>query len=436
MSTELTKSIPNARWWRIIPPAILVYIFSFMDRTNIGFAMAGGMNEALGMTASLSGLAAGIFFVGYIILQVPGGHIAEHGSAKKFIAISILLWGGLSTGLGFVQTATQLLVVRFLIGVAEGGVWPAMLVVLSHWFPNEERGRANAYFIMNIAIASIITGPISGWIVNDFGWRWVFIVEGLLSILLIFVWWPLISDKPSDAKWISKEEREYIETKLREEQESLKTGTNEKVSYSQIFSSINMWKLIFIYFFYQVGIYGFTMWLPTILKSITNSGMTGIGMLSTVPYFAMIGGLYLFAQWSDRTMNRRLYTALPMLGFAICFVASTLFKNEVWVSFAFLVGCGFFMQSASSIFWTIPPILFPAEVAGGARGIINALGNLGGFIGPFAVGWLRTAFDSYDIGIYFLAITLIAGYLLTLSLPAETTGKVKPHHEAAMTQKG
>lgn len=435
MNTELTKSIPNARWWRIIPPAILVYIFSFMDRTNIGFAMAGGMNESLGMTASLSGLAAGIFFVGYIILQVPGGHIAEHGSAKKFIAISILLWGGLSTGLGFVQTATQLLVVRFLIGVAEGGVWPAMLVVLSHWFPNEERGRANAYFIMNIAIASIITGPISGWIVNDFGWRWVFIAEGLLSILLIFVWWPLISDKPADAKWISQEEREYIERKLREEQEGLKTGTNEKVSYGQIFGSANMWKLIFIYFFYQVGIYGFTMWLPTILKSITNSGMTGIGMLSTVPYFAMIAGLYLFAQWSDRTMNRRLYTALPMLGFAVCFVASTLFKSEVWMSFAFLVGCGFFMQSASSIFWTIPPILFPAEVAGGARGIINALGNLGGFIGPFAVGWLRTAFDSYDIGIYFLAITLIAGYLLTLSLPAETTGKVRPHHEAGMARK-
>lgn len=429
MSTDLTKSIPNARWWRIIPPAILVYIFSFMDRTNIGFAMAGGMNEALGMTASLSGLAAGIFFVGYIILQVPGGHIAEHGSAKKFIAGTIFVWGGLSIALGFAQTVTQLILIRFLIGLAEGGVWPAMLVILSHWFPNEERGRANAYFIMNIAIASIITGPLSGWIISEYSWRMVFILEGILSIALIFIWWPLISDRPSTAKWISKEEREYIEMKLQEEQEDLKTNNTEKVSYKQIFSSLNMWKLILIYFFYQVGIYGFTLWLPTILKSLTNSGMTGIGILSMFPYIAMIGGLYLFAQLSDRSMDRRRYTALPMLGFAVCFLASTLFKNDIWISYAFLIGCGFFMQSASSIFWTIPPLLFPSEVAGGARGIINALGNLGGFIGPFAVGWLVTTSNNFDLGIYFLVISLVAGYLLTLSLPAKTTGKAALYNE-------
>lgn len=423
MSSVLKSTIPNARWLRIIPPAILVYIFSFMDRTNIGFAMAGGMNEALGMTASLSGLAAGIFFIGYIVLQVPGGHIAEHGSAKKFIAITIFAWGGLSVLLGFVQTPTQLMIVRFLIGVAEGGVWPAMLVILSHWFPNEERGRANAYFIMNIAIASIITGPLSGWIISEFGWRWVFIVEGLLSILLIFIWWPLISDRPSEAKWISQEEKDYLEAKLSAEQAELKSNSSEKASYGQIFSNMNMWKLIFIYFFYQVGIYGFAMWLPTLLKSLTNAGMTDIGLLSMFPYFAMIAGLYLFAQLSDRSMNRRRYTALPMLGFAICFLASTFFKNDIWISYSFLVGCGLFMQSASSIFWTIPPLLFPAEVSGGARGIINALGNLGGFIGPFVVGWMRTAFNSYDIGIYFLVAALMAGFFLTLSLPDKTTGK-------------
>lgn len=137
--------IPSMRWLRIIPPIILVYIFSFMDRTNIGFAMAGGMNEALGMSASMSGPAAGIFFVGHVILQAPAEHWAERGSAKQFIGISILFWGGLSIACGFVQNATQLLVIRFLIGVAEGGVWPATLVILSHWFPNEERGRANAY---------------------------------------------------------------------------------------------------------------------------------------------------------------------------------------------------------------------------------------------------------------------------------------------------
>ena len=186
---------------------------------------------------------------------------------------------------------------------------------------------------------------------------------------------------------------------------------------------LNLWKLILLYFFYQVGIYGFAMWLPTLLKELTNTGMTGIGFLSMFPYIAMIFGLYGFAQLSDRSGNRRRYTALPILGFAVCFLLSTLLKDHIWVSFGFLVACGLFMQSASSIFWTIPPLLFPAEVAGGVRGIINALGNLGGFVGPFAVGWLRTSFDSYDVGVYFLVAMLVIGFLITLTLPAKTTGR-------------
>jgi MFS family permease len=423
MPGNADRPIPYARWWRIIPSAILVYIFSFMDRTNIGFAMAGGMNEDLAMTASMSGLAAGIFFIGYVILQAPAGHWAEHRSAKQFVGASIFVWGGLSILCGLAQNSTQLLIIRFLIGVAEGGVWPAMLVILSHWFPNEERGRANAYFIMNIAIASIITGPLSGWIISSFGWRWVFIGEGLLSLALILVWYPLISDSPATAKWISSEERDYLTSRLAAEQAQMKSKGFASVSYGAVMRDPNLYKLILLYLFYQVGIYGFAMWLPTLLKELTKASMTGIGLLSIFPYIAMIFGLYAFAQLSDRSGNRRRYTALPILGFAGCFLLSTLLKDNIWLSFGFLVACGLFMQSASSIFWTIPPMLFPSEVAGGVRGIINALGNLGGFVGPFAVGWLRTTFNSYDVGVYFLVGMLAVGFLLALSLPSETTGR-------------
>jgi MFS family permease len=421
--TKDVDAIPSARWWRIIPAAILVYIFSFMDRTNISFAMAGGMNEALTMTAALSGLAAGIFFVGYVIPQIPAGHFAEHGNAKQFIGISILFWGGLSILCGLVRNPTELLIIRFLTGVAEGGVWPAMLVIISHWFPNEERGRANAFFIMNIAIASIITGPLSGWIIAQFGWRWVFIGEGALTLLLILAWYPLIANRPEDAKWLSATERDWLIARLKAEQAGFQGGSKPRVSYRAAMADLNLWKLVLLYFFYQVGIYGFAMWLPTLLKVLTNSGMAGIGWLSTLPYVAMIFGLYAFGQLSDRSGNRRLYTALPILGFAVCFFLSTVLKADIWVSYAFLVACGFFMQSASGVFWTVPPLIFPAQVAGGVRGIINALGNLGGFIGPLAVGWLRVKFDSYDAGVYFLTASLIAGFLLTLSLPQSTTGK-------------
>jgi sugar phosphate permease len=419
---QLHNKIPNGRWIHIIPPAILVYIVAFMDRTNIGFAMAGGMDKELGMTAALSGLAAGIFFIGYIILQVPGGIIAEKGSAKKFIAWTIVAWGTLATVTGFVQNANQLLILRFLLGVAEGGVWPAILVIISHWFPNEERGRANAFFMMNIAIASIITGPLSGWILSIWDWRMVFIIEGIISLALIAVWLPFISDRPQDAKWISKEERDYLVTKLRTEQEALKANPKGPASFTELFVNKNMWKLILIYFCYQTGIYGFALWLPTIIKQLTHSGMQSVGFLSVFPYIATIIGQYIFATLSDRSMNRKLYTGLPFLGFAICLLLSVQFQGHIWVSFVFLIGCGFFLQAASGIFWAIPPILFSADVAGAARGGINALGNLGGFLGPYIVGWLTTHF-SQTAGMYALIVFLASGFLITLSLPATTSGK-------------
>ncbi len=415
--------IPQRRWLHIIPPAILVYIFSFMDRTNIGFAMAGGMSEALHMTAAITGLAAGIFFVGYLFLQVPGGQLAEKGYAKVFITICILAWSVISILTGFVQNAMQLLIVRFLLGVVEGGVWPAVLVIISHWFPQEERGRANSYFIMEVAIASIITGPISGWLVTAYGWRFLFIIEGIISLFLIAVWWPLIDENPQKAKWISEAERNYLVKALAEEQVAIQKEDSNQVSFKQLLSNGTMWKLVLIYFASNTGLYGFAMWLPTILQNLTSSGMTQIGFLSTVPYFACMLGLYLFGKVSDESGNRKKYVAIPLTGFALCFLASSLLRDSTWISFAFLVGCGLFLQAASGSFWTIPTILFPARVVGGSMGMINALGNLGGFFGPFIVGFLTIQFMNVYIGTYFISATLLAGALITLTLPRKTEHK-------------
>lgn len=425
MSEALATRIPQKRWFRIIPPAILVYIFAYMDRVNIGFAIAGGMNEALGLSATVAGLAAGIFFIGYLFLQVPAGHIAERGSAKKFIAATILVWGAISVATGFVTNQTQLLALRFILGVAEGGVFPAMLVIISHWFPPEERARANAFFLMNLAIASMITGPISGWLIATWSWRHVFIVEGLVSLLLLLIWWPFIDDKPEDAKWISKEERDYLIMRREQEMAALQSTVKVNTSYKDVIFDINVWKLIIFFFCYMIGILGYTMWLPTILKSLMNTGMTAIGFLSAVPYIATIAGQYLFASLSDRTMNRRLYIALPALGFALCFILATSFKKDIWLSYAFLVGCGFFMQGFSGSFWTIPRMLLPSHVAGGAMGMINAIGNLGGFVGPFMVGWLITQTGNTDAGVYAMGAALAISFVVAFTLPASTAGAMK-----------
>ncbi len=218
MTAANSLRIPNKRWVRIIPPTIIIYIIAYMDRMNISFAIAGGMSKSLGLSMTSSGLAAGIFFFGYLLLQLPAGHIAEHGSAKRYILWTIVAWGGISLLTAFVQNAWQLVGMRFLLGVAEGGLYPAILTIISNWFPTKETGRANAFFLMSLPLSTLITNPVSGWIVANSDWRRLFIMEGCVSLALICVWLPLISDHPEQAKWISKEEKEYLVETLREEQ--------------------------------------------------------------------------------------------------------------------------------------------------------------------------------------------------------------------------
>lgn len=329
---------------------------------------------------------------------------------------------GISIVNGFVESVTQLLIVRFILGFVEGGVWPAVMVIISHWFPQKERGLANSYFIMVLAISSIVTGPISGWLVTMFNWRYLFIIEGCVSLLLILAWWPLIDENPQSAKWLSKEERDYLVTTLAEEQKNISKDAGH-VSFKQVIGHLDMWKLILIYFASIVGLYGFAMWLPTILKNLTSSGMAQIGLLSTLPYFAMMLGLYVFGKLSDKSGNRKKYVVIPYLGIAICFLISNFLRDYTWVSFAFLVAVGFFLQSACGSFWTIPTMLFPSNVAGAGMGLINALGNLGSFFGSFIVGFLTTQFNSIYVGTYFVVVTMIVGALIAMSLPKKTEGK-------------
>lgn len=346
---NIPNDIPRQRWLRIIPPILIACIISYMDRVNIAFAMPGGMDADLGITASMAGLAGGIFFIGYLFLQVPGGKIAVHGSGKKFIGWSLVAWVVISILTGLVTNHYQLLFLRFALGVAEGGMLPVVLTMISNWFPDAERGRANAIVIMFV--------PIAGKEVKN-------------------------------------------------------------ASLSAVLSDKTMWQLIALNFFYQTGIYGYTLWLPTILKELTHTSMGQVGMLAILPYVGAMAGMFLFSSLSDRTGKRKLFVFLPLLGFAACMFLSVTLKNHVWWSYAMLVGCGVFLQSAAGVFWTIPAKLFSAEMAGGARGVINALGNLGGFCGPYAVGLLITYYNK-DAGVYCLALSLAIAALLALLLPAK-----------------
>lgn len=427
MTADRQQAIPKARWVRILPATVLIYIIAYMDRMNISFAIAGGMNKELHLSMAGAGLAAGIFFIGYMLLQVPAGHIAEHISAKKYIFWAILAWGMLSFLTGLVRNAPQLMVMRFLLGVAEGGVYPALLVLVSKWFPTKEIGRANAFFLMSLPLSTVLTNPISGWIVSRYEWRWLFFLEGTLSLLLILVWVPMISDKPSDAKWISPEERQYLEETLAAErlarERAFAAAGGANWSYKRLLSDKNLWLMVLLLICYTSGQYGYTLWLPTLLSRLTKMSLGNVGWLTSLPFVAALAGLYLFGYLSDKHGNRRLWTLLSMLGFAATLLLATLLSGWVWVSYGFLVLTGVFLKSMQSPFWAMPPLLFPPGIGGAARGVINAFGNLGGFIGPVLVGWSVTYSGKMQYGNYALVLSLLLGAGFTMMLPKVTTGR-------------
>jgi sugar phosphate permease len=232
------------------------------------------------------------------------------------------------------------------------------------------------------------------------------------------LWWLTVSDRPQEAKWIAEDERDYLVNTLREEQEAIKGKQVANASLKTVLGDGTMWHLIALNFFYQAGIYGYTLWLPTIIKQLTHSGMGMVGLLAVLPYLGAMFGMLLFSNLSDRSGKRKVFIVVPLGCFALCLFLSVTLRDNVWLSFAALVGCGVFLQSAAGVFWTIPAKLFSADVAGGARGVINALGNLGGFCGPYFVGVLISLYDQ-SIGVYALALSIALAALLAALLPAK-----------------
>ncbi len=418
MATEVqaASAVGKSRWKRLIPIAIIVYIISFMDRTNIGFALS-GLHKDLGIDAAQQGLAAGIFFIGYLILQIPGGYLAEHWSAKKFVGIMVLIWGVLAVLSGFVQNFGELLIVRFFLGVAEAGIWPAILVLISHWFPAAERARAYAFWIMNIAIASIITAPLSGWIISIADWRWLFIVEGIFPFVIAApLWWFFIADHPREAKWCSPEERAYIEQGLAADRE--RAGVQQQMGIRNVLSNSIVWRLTLVYFLIQIGFYGLNIWLPKVVKTITSGASLEVGFVTAIPYVLAMVGLWYNAKAADRTGRYSTHVLLSMVVGAVALVISVATGNSM--PFLAIVFISIAMAGALAYdgpFWASASRAMPVAVAGTAMGLINAVGNLGGFVGPYVGGFLQDAtHGSFLATSIFLACCLLAAGLVMLTL--------------------
>jgi sugar phosphate permease len=407
MKTQLAE----VRWYRIIPIAFITYSLAYLDRANFGFAAAGGMNEDLHISKGTSSLLGSLFFLGYFFFQIPGAHYASYKSAKKLIFISLILWGALATATGMVSNVNSLIVIRFMLGVVESAVMPSMLILLSQWFTKQERSRANTFLILGNPVTVLWMSVLSGYLINSLGWRWMFIIQGVPGILWAFVWWKMIDENPKEAQWLTVQEKSALEERLIQEQQGITPVKN----YGQAFRSKAVILLCLHYFMWSLGVYGFVMWLPSIIKNSPQMDIVTTGWLSAGPYIVAILGMFGASYFADKTLNRKrfIWPFLVIASFAL-FGNYLLKEQSFWLSYSLLVIAGGALYAPYGPFFALITELLPKNVAGGAIGLVNSMGALGSFIGAYMVGYLSSLTGNFNASYILMSVAVLFSALLTL----------------------
>lgn len=403
-------------YWRIIPYTFVIYIISYLDRANIGYA-ALEMNKELALSAEAFGFAGGIFFIGYFLFEVPSNVALQKYGSRIWISRILLTWGVLATMTGFVQTANQLYVLRFLLGVAEAGFFPGIIIYLTYWFRAKEQATTVALFTAAIPVSFLIGAPLSTWIMDNVsgfgmsGWRWMLILEGIPAIVFGIVNYFYMTDRPEKAKWLKPEERDWLVGALAEDQSSRKD-----VKHLGLWQAITNPKVLFlsaIYFVYQIGNLGIGLWMPQIIKGM-NGALSSfqVGLIAMVPYAVATAAMILWSRNSDRTGERKMHAALPLLigglALALTGVTHNPFVGILLISIA-LAG----LYAFKSPFWSLPSLFLSRATAAVSIAAINSIGNLGGFVGPYVMGWVKTSTGSPLAGLMFLSVLLLLSFGMT-----------------------
>jgi sugar phosphate permease len=407
----MKETLAKKRWLYLIPIAFITYSLAYLDRANYGFGAAAGLAKDLNITSGTSSLLGSLFFLGYFFFQIPGAHYAENRSAKKLIFWSLILWGVLASVTGLISNVHILFVTRFLLGVVESAVMPAMLVFLSHWFTKKERSRANTFLILGNPVTVLWMSIVSGYLLQAFNWRLMFIIEGIPAIIWAFIWLKLVNDRPKEAKWLSDNEKLALEEELKKEQEEI-TPVKD---YRAAFKNRTVVLLSIQYALWSIGVYGFVMWLPSIIKAAPNMSIVKTGWLSSVPYILAVILMLVASYYSDKMLNRSAFVWPLLLVGAIAFYASyALGSQHFWISFVLLVIAGGAMYAPYGPFFAIIPEILPRNVAGGAMALINSMGALGSFVGSYVVGYLNGATGGFGASYIFMAGSLLLSAILTL----------------------
>jgi sugar phosphate permease len=420
----ISQSLARKRWYRIIPVIFVTYSFAFLDRANFGFAATGGMEKDLHITTEVVSLLGSLFFLGYFIFQIPGAHYAAKKSVKKLIFWSMILWGLFAVATGLASNVNLLIAIRFLLGVVESAVMPSMLILLSNWFTKKERSKANTFLILGNPVTILWMSILSGYLIHSFGWRGMFIIEGIPAVIWAFIWWKMIDDKPENVSWLTHEEAHEIEHQLQQEQEYIKPIKN----YAEAFKLKAVILLSLQFALWSIGQYGFIMWLPSIIKAAPGMSIVETGWLSSVPYIFAIIGMLTASWFSDKTLKRKIFVWPFLLVGALAFYGSYLTgPGNFWLSYTLLVIAGSAMYTPFGPFFAVITEILPRNVAGVSIALINSMGALGSFIGSYIVGFLNGATGGFSASYIFMSVALLLSALLTMA--AIQTKGIKNHFD-------
>jgi MFS transporter, ACS family, tartrate transporter len=422
LTTEESARLYTRITWRLIPLLFICYIIAYIDRINVGFAKL-QLQEVLGVDervfGSVYGLGAGLFFIGYFLFEVPSNLILQRVGARIWIARIMIIWGIVSITMMFISSKTSFYLVRFLLGVAEAGFYPGVILYLTYWFPDKQRARTVALFATGTVIAGIVGSPLSGAILELHnrggleGWQWLFLLEGIPAVLMGLVVIVFLPNGPGKAGWLSENEKEWIQSRLEDEKST--SGGKVHLSLSEVFMSGRIWLLCFIYFLLTVGIYGYEMWLPSIIKEFSGLSYSVVGLINAIPYLIAIVAMLLIGYNSDKTGERRWHVALAAFSSAVGFGFSAWLQNPYFAMAALmmaLVG----LKSAMGPFWALSTTFLSGTAAAGGIALINSVGNLGGFVGPTLVGVLNDRTGSMEMSLWILGGSLLLMAILILTI--------------------
>lgn len=396
---------------RIIPYMFIAYLVAFLDRVSITYASIGGMDKALNITSTAFGLLSGIFFIGYFLCEIPSNIFLNRFGARKWIARILISWGIVTVATSFVNSVTHLYILRFLLGIAEAGFFPGMILYITFWFRPKERARNVALFMTAPPIANALGAPLSTWVAQNVhwagipGWRWLFILAGIPAVIIGLITLFYLTDRPENAKWLTKQEKDWLMNELKKEQEE--KGKLKRLPLKEVVKNGNVWKFTFINLTYVVGLYGISFWLPRIIQSFSKVlSTTQVGVVTMIPYICGAVAMVIIGRNSDRTGERKLHAALgPFLG--TVGLIGVLLSHSSILSMIFICVATVGLYSFSGPYWAFTSSVVTAELAVIGIGIINSIGNLGGFVGPYAIGWLNDSTGGISAGIAFLALMLI-----------------------------